>query len=246
MKGCENMVALITGANKGIGFATAKMFIDKGYKVLISGRNEKKLSLAKEKLGKNAEYILWDIADIRSARSVIKKAHSIFGSISVFVNNAGIVCSEDNGPDSVGFFDKTEVGWDETMNINLKGMYFAIQAEAEYMRDFKIKGNIVNICSEMGFRPAPIPYGISKWGVRGMTMGLVKELARYGIVLNALAPGETATEILHQEEGAVKEISSPRGIQATPDEIAESVYFLSQSRNIIGEVLVSDGGRRLF
>ncbi|MDY4213286.1 MAG: SDR family oxidoreductase [Eubacteriales bacterium] len=240
------MVALISGANKGIGFATANLFLSKGYKVVITGRNEKKLLEAKERLGNNVEYLIWDIADIPSAKFVIKKAHSIFGNISVFINNAGIVCSEDNGTDAVGFFDKTEAGWDETMNINLKGMFFALQAEAEYMRDMKIEGNIVNMCSEMGFRPALFPYGISKWGVRGMTMGAGKELAGYGIVVNGLAPGETATEILHQEEGVVKKICSPRGIQATPEEIAESVYFLSQSRNIIGEVLVSDGGRRLF
>lgn len=240
------MVVLITGANKGIGFATAKLFQDKGYKVIITGRNEKKLIAAKERLGKNTEYIIWDIADVSSAVPLIKRAHSIWGNIDVFVNNAGIVSSEDNGPTSVGFFEKTEEGWDDTMNVNLKGMFFALQAEAKYMRDLGIKGNIINVCSEMGFRPAPFAYGISKWGVRGMTMGIGKELAPLGIVVNGIAPGETATEILHQREGDVKHISSPRGVQATPAEIAEAIYFLSKSRNIIGEVLVSDGGRSLF
>ena len=109
-----------------------------------------------------------------------------------------------------------------------------------------IKGHMVNVCSEMGFRAAPDAYGISKWGVRGLTMGAGKSLAALGIVVNGIAPGETATEILHQEEGIAKEIASPRGIQAKPEEIAEAVFFLSQSRNIIGEILVSDGGRRLF
>lgn len=240
------MVVLITGSNKGIGFATAGLFLNKGYKVILSGRNEKSLIAAKEKLGKNAEYIVWDIADISSAAPSIKKAHSIWGNIDIFVNNAGIVSSEDNGPKSVGFFEKTEVGWDDTMNVNLKGMFFSLQAEAKYMRDSGIKGNIVNVCSEMGFRPAPFAYGISKWGVRGMTMGLGKELAPLGIVVNGIAPGETATEILHQKEGDVKNILSPRGVQATPEEIAEGIYFLSQSRNIIGEILISDGGRSLF
>ncbi len=235
------MVVLITGANKGIGFATAKLF-----QVIITGRNENKLIAAKERLGKNTEYIIWDIADVSSAVPLIKRAHSIWGNIDVFVNNAGIVSSEDNGPKSVGFFEKTEEGWDDTMNVNLKGMFFALQAEAKYMRDLGIKGNIINVCSEMGFRPASFAYGISKWGVRGMTMGIGKELAPLGIVVNGIAPGETATEILHQREGDVKHISSPRGIQATPAEIAEAIYFLSKSRNIIGEILISDGGRRLY
>lgn len=240
------MVVLITGANKGIGFATAKLFQSKGYYVIITGRNEKKLMAAKEKLGENVEYIVWDVSDISNAPAIIQKAHSLFGDINVFINNAGIVSNDDLGPRAVGFFEKTEAGWDDTMNINLKGMFFALQAEALYMHSHGIQGNIVNVCSEMGFRPASFAYGISKWGVRGMTMGIGKELAPLGIVVNGIAPGETATEILHQEEGIVKNIKSPRGIQATPDEIAETIFFLSQSRNIIGEILVSDGGRSLF
>ena len=130
--------------------------------------------------------------------------------------------------------------------VNKDNFYFLSAPMGLGISAIDAEGNIVNMCSETGFRPALFPYGISKWGVRGMTMGAGKELAGYGIVVNGLAPGETATEILHQEEGVVKKICSPRGIQATPEEIAESVYFLSQSRNIIGEVLVSDGGRRLF
>lgn len=240
------MVVLITGANKGIGYATAKLFHYNGHKVILAGRNVDKLFAAKKKIGKNTEYIVWDISHVSSAMPSIKKAHSIWGNIDIFVNNAGIVCSEDNGPKAVDFFHKTEIGWDETMNVNLKGMFFALQAEAQYMRDRGIKGNIVNVCSEMGFRPAPFAYGVSKWGVRGMTMGIGKELAPLGIVVNGIAPGETATEILHQREGDIKYILSPRGVQATPEEIAEAIYFLSQSRNIIGEILVSDGGRSLF
>jgi 3-oxoacyl-[acyl-carrier protein] reductase len=113
------------------------------------------------------------------------------------------------------------------------------------MIERSIKGNIVNICSEMGFRPAANAYGISKWGVRAMTEGIATNLAKYGIVVNGVAPGETATEILRQAENEIQEIDSPRGIQATPDEIAEAVYFMANSKNIIGEILVSDGGRRL-
>ena len=240
------MVVLITGANKGIGFATAKLFQSKGYQVIITGRNEDRLHAAKERLGINVEYIVWDVLNISIASEIIQKAHSLWGNIDVFVNNAGIVCSDDNGPCAAGFFKKSEAGWDETMNINLKGMFFALQAEAAYMKEHEIQGNIVNVCSEMGFRPAAFAYGISKWGVRGMTMGVGKELAPIGIVVNGIAPGETATEILHQEEGIIKSIISPRGIQSTPDEIAEAIYFLSKSRNIIGEVLLSDGGRSLF
>lgn len=240
------MNVLVTGGSKGIGFATAKLFCDCGEKVIISGRNEERLKTAKNKLGKNAEYLVWDVSDISCAEEMIAKADTFFGCVEVFVNNAGIVCADDIGENAVGFLDKTETGWDATMDINLKGLFFALQAEAKYMINKKIKGNIVNVCSEMGFRPAPFAYGISKWGVRGMTMGVAKELAPFGIVLNGIAPGETATEILCQKEWDVKKIASPRGVQATPKEIAEGICFLAKSRNIIGEILVSDGGRRLF
>lgn len=240
------MVALITGGSRGIGFATAKLFIKNGYSVIISGRNEESLKKSVNILGNNARYIVWDVAEIPLAKEKIRISHSFFGNIDIFVNNAGIVSEDDIGPNSVGFFEKTEKCFDETISINLKGMFFALQAEAEYMRNFNICGNIVNVCSEMGFRPAPFAYGISKWGVRGMTMGIARELAPYGIVLNGIAPGETATEILRQKEGEIKKISSPRGIQSTPEEIAQAIYFLSQSRNIIGEILLSDGGRSLL
>lgn len=240
------MVVLITGGSKGIGFKTAELFRDNGYKVIITGRNEQKLIDAVERLGSNSAYCVWDISDVKSAKTAIQKAHLLFGKIDVFINNAGIVCDDDIGEHAVGFFEKTEVGWDETMNINLKGLFFALQTEAMYMKENNIQGNIVNLCSEMGFRPASNAYCISKWGVRGMTMGIGKDLAPLGIVVNGIAPGETATEILHQREGDIKKIASPRGVQSSTEEIAEGIFFLSQSRNIIGEILVSDGGRRLF
>lgn len=237
--------AFITGASKGIGFACAKKFIENGYCVIITARNEDRLKAAKQTLGEKCEYIVWDSSDTKKASEVIKKAHSFFGDISVFVNNAGIVHDEDSGASYVDFLYKTEDAWDETMSVNLKGVFFTCQAEANYMIAHGIKGNIVNICSEMGFRPAANAYGISKWGVRAMTEGIGIALAKYGIVVNGVAPGETATEILRQAENEIQEINSPRGIQASPDEIAEAVYFMAKSRNIIGEILVSDGGRRL-
>ena len=237
------MVALITGASKGIGFKTAELFRTNGYKVIITGRNEQKLIDAVGRLDSNAAYLVWDVADVKSAKAAVKKAHLLFGKINVFINNAGIVCDDDIGERAVGFFEKTEAGWDETMNINLKGLFFALQAEAMYMKENNIKGNIVNVCPEMGFRPAANAYCISKWGV---TMGIGKQLASLGIVVNGIAPGETATEILRQREGDIKKIALPRGVQASTEEIAEAIFFLSQSRNIIGEILVSDGGRSLF
>ena len=143
------------------------------------------------------------------------------------------------------FLDKTEQAWDETMNTNLKGLFFAIQAEAKYMIRNSISGHIVNVCSEMSYRAAYNAYTISKWGVLGMTKGLGRRLAQEHIILNGVAPGETATEIFRTEEGIPVKINSPRGERAMPAEIAEAIYFLANSKNIIGQVLISDGGRSL-
>ena len=76
-------------------------------------------------------------------------------------------------------------------------------------------------------------------------MGLAKRLSKEGIILNGVAPGETATEIFRRKEGEHFAINSPRGERAMPHEIAEAIYFMANSANIIGEILVSDGGRRL-
>lgn len=234
---------LITGANKGIGFATAKYFKEHGDRVVLAGRNEQRLRAAVERLGGGADYAIWDVCDIHAAPSVLGDIHDRVGAIDVIVNNAGIVTDEDiSGSD---FLTKTEQAWDQTMNTNLKGLFFAIQAEAQYMIDHEIRGHIVNVCSEMSFRPAYNAYTISKWGALGLTKGLAKRLAPYGIILNGVAPGETATEILRQKEGEPHPINSPRGERAMPIEIAEAIYFVAGSKNMIGSVLLSDGGRSL-
>ena len=234
---------LITGANKGIGFATAKYFQDRGDKVILTGRNEERLRAAAMRLGGEPQYAVWDVSDIHAAPSVLSELHERVGAIDVFVNNAGIVSDEDIG--GTDFLTKTEAAWDITMNTNLKGLFFAIQAQARYMIEHNICGHIVNVCSEMSFRPAYNAYTASKWGALGLTKGLAKRLAPYGITLNGVAPGETATEILRQKEGEPYAINSPRGERAMPSEIAEAIYFVAGSKNMIGSVLLTDGGRSL-
>lgn len=234
---------LITGANKGIGFATAKLFLSNGYHVILAGRSEERLIAAKEKLNNAVQYVVWDVSDIHQAPIALAKAHQYYGNIDTIVNNAGIVSDEDIT--RVDFLEKTEEAWDATMNTNLKGLFFAIQAEAKYMIQHNIAGHIVNVCSEMSYRAAYNAYTISKWGALGMTKGLAKRLAKYQIIMNGVAPGETATEIFRVEEGLPVNIKSPRGERAMPSEIAEAILFLAKSNNIIGEVLITDGGRSL-
>lgn len=234
---------MITGANKGIGFATAKLFLHNGYHVILAGRNEQKLIAARERLDNAVHYVVWDVSDIHHAPIALEQAHRFYGNIDTIINNAGTVSEEDiTGRD---FFEKTEQAWDDTMNTNLKGLFFAIQAEAKYMIQNSISGHIVNVCSEMSYRAAYNAYTISKWGALGMTKGLGRRLAKENIILNGVAPGETATEIFRVQEGLPVKIDSPRGERAMPAEIAEAIYFLANSKNIIGQVIITDGGRSL-
>lgn len=86
---------LVTGGNKGIGFATAREFLNNGYNVIISGRSKERLQNAVEKLGGNSRYIIWDAADVSVAPKALKEAHIFFGNIDTIINNAGIVTDED-------------------------------------------------------------------------------------------------------------------------------------------------------
>lgn len=230
---------LITGANKGIGFATAKKFAQMGYNVILTGRSEDRLKKAIEKLNyEKADMMVWDISNVKIAKEKVEEAHKLFGDIDVFVNNAGIVTGRQ-------ILEEDETSWDMTMQTNLKGTYFALMEQAKYMIDNNIKGHIVMVGSLMGFTAKANAYSISKWGVRGMVYGAAKGLAPYGICVNGVAPGETATEILGQKEGEFVKINTPRGFRAMPNEIAEDIFYLSQSDNLIGTIICSDGGASL-
>lgn len=116
---------LITGANKGIGFATAKKFLEAGFAVILAGRSSEKLNSAIQKLDyKNAYPFVWDISNTDIAEQKIKEAAENFGQIDIFIDNAGIVTYHDL--DGCKMLGETEESWDTTMQTNLKGTYFAV------------------------------------------------------------------------------------------------------------------------
>ncbi len=234
---------LVTGGNKGIGFYTAQKFLACGDSVIIAGRNAKRLEAACQSLGlPQSSFVVWDVSDENCAEERLEEASRIYGAIDVFCNNAGVLTEADWKND---FFQVTPDAWDMTINTNLKGLFFACQGEANYFIRQKRKGHIVNVCSELSFRGVYAPYGISKWGARGLTAGLGKLLGRYGITVNGVAPGSTATGMVHWDEKQGLDSGCPRGVMAKPEEIAELIYFLAGADNIVGEIVVSDGGSRL-
>lgn len=239
-------VALITGSARGIGFATAQKFVESGHSVILVGRNEDTLKKAQEKIAGNTKTLVWDVADIEGIPSKVQEAVELFGKIDVVVNCAGYLSDSCRKND---FFAVRPEEWDAVMQTNAKAVFFICQAVLRYMIDNKIEGHIVNVCSEMGFRPIWYPYGVSKWGVRGLTEGLGRIMAPYGITVNGVAPGQTATEMMCYKPGnPLDEPTIPRGIMSTPQEIASVIHFLGseEAKNIMGEIVISDGARHLY
>ena len=184
--------ALITGGSSGIGYAIAKSFLANGADVVLCGRKEEKLDSAKKRLcmecaceSTRIDTLVFDILNVREMKAALwKYLENESGKIYIFVNNAGI-----NGGDL--FPNTMEEDYDRILETNLKGMYFISQEIANYMISNQIPGNILNITSSSALRPAISPYIVSKWGERGLTLGMAKKYLPYGIIVNGLAPGRT-------------------------------------------------------
>ncbi len=126
----------------------------------------------------------------------------------------------------------------------MKGTLFLSQTIANYMKNRHIEGNILNIASTGSFRPADTAYRISKWGLRGLTLGMAKKLIKYGIVVNGIAPGPIATGMLSASNDDITWHRNPSGRMATTEEVAElAKYMVSGSgRMIVGEIVSLSGG----
>ena len=243
--------ALITGGTSGIGYEIAKAFVNAGAFVVITGRSQEKLNRICQKLieetGKK-EMVLgmeWNSINVCEFPSKLEELKNKLGNrkIDILVNNAGVVKSGNIG-------NCNEDDYDNVLDTNLKGTFFISQTIATYMRDFNIEGNILNITSSSSLRPANSAYTISKWGLRGMTLGMAKSFIKHGIVVNAIAPGPTATPgLLHKE--ATNDISNPNnplGRLAIPQEIASMAVFLVSNlgRTIVGDTIYMTGGAGLI
>lgn len=226
----DGKTAIIVGGSGGIGCAIAKQFIENNCKVIISGTSEKKLKSISDDLGPACSYIIIDITDINKMQESIS-ALLKNNRVDILVNAAGI-----HGP--ANFWDITEYDYDSVMNINIKGMFFISQLIAKYFRDNNIKGHIVNISSASALKPGKTPYEISKAAVKSFTLGLATECIKYGITVNCLAPGPTATNMLNlNKDSELNWYGNPSGRVATVEEIANWAVYLASS---VGNLIVGD------
>jgi 3-oxoacyl-[acyl-carrier protein] reductase len=241
----KNRVAIVTGAARGIGKAIAVTFLREGAKVAIIDSDRERLEMLKreiEKEYKGAFTIPCDITRSSDVKAMVVGVHKRLGRIDILVNNAGIIRR--------GTIETvTEEDWDRVIEVNLKGTFNCCKAVVEVMKKQSF-GKIVNVSSiagKLGDITSAPGYGPSKAGVDALTKTLARQLAPYGINVNAVSPHAIETEMSAQwSEERRKEIiaSIPLGRLGKPEDVAEAVLFLAsdEASFITGEILDVNGG----
>jgi 3-oxoacyl-[acyl-carrier protein] reductase len=230
--------ALITGASRGIGLAIARAFAAEGADLALTARRAEALDeVVRETtaLGRRAVPMAWDVADVASASARLEEARAALGGLDILVNNAGVLRLPAGHPDP-----SPEAEWDYVMSVNLKAVYFLCRAAGEMMKAQK-GGIILNVASDAGMRAAAGPYGISKWGVIGLTKGFAQKLIANGVRVNAIAPGPVATDMMNWQPGkSMTAPNLPLGRYALPEEIADVAVFLASdaARALSGQAIV--------
>lgn len=232
--------ALVTGASRGIGRAIAIKFAENGATVGINYfKSEEKAKEVLDIVNEHSNGILLrgDVGSYKEAKKVVEDFIKFAGGIDVLVNNAGIV-GKYTSLDTITIED-----WQKVIEVNLTGVFYCCKAALPYL--IKAKGCIINMSSIAGKEGGSIGahYAASKAGVIGITFSLAKELAKYGIRVNAIAPGPVDTGLLSEEiKEKLKEFSPLKRI-AKPEEIAHAVKFLIENEYVTGEVVDVNGGR---
>lgn len=183
--------------------------------------------------------------DVESMKEKVAEVASYFGRIDILVQSAG-VHTKRNGLD---FLNITEAEYDYVMNINLKGAYFMCQNVGKYMIENGIKGNILLISSQKALEPSWSPYRLSKLGVSGITKGIAQRLAPYGITVNAIGPGCTATSMvdlgikgsIYTDENVIKRF-------IMPEEVAEYALMLvgESGKLVVGDTIYITAGKGII
>jgi len=242
----KDKVAVITGAGRGIGAATAIRLAEEGAKVVVNDideQNAKKVVDTIKDKGAEAIVIIADITKMEKAKGLIDTAVEKFGRIDILVNNAGL------NRDML-IRDMTEADWDIVLNLDLKATFFCCKFASLYMTEQKY-GKIINLSSRaiLG-NPGQANYSAAKAGVVGLTRSLAMELGRYNINVNAVAPGMIETDLIKSHPKYNEMIA--RALQNTPlkrvgqpIDVANVILFLAsdESGYVTGNTIFPSGGR---
>jgi len=241
----KDKTALITGGARGIGAETALLFAKEGARVGIvdlQAEGLKTVSTNAKSEGLEIDTFTGDIRKEEEVDRIVNLFTQKLGRIDILVNNAGVVIPRP-------FFEKTVEDWENTLSVNLIGMFLCCQAAAKYMLEQK-SGKIVNISSIRGIehcgREGVMDYSASKTAVIGLTKTMAKELAPY-INVNTVAPGHTKTEMTAPLPDEIKQNmveGSYLKRMAEPEDIAKAILFMASDDAdfITGQVLLVDGG----
>ena len=243
----KGRTALITGGTRGIGKAIAEAFLNAGANVIITSRSQENAdAVVKDFSSKYSTRFVYGVTMDNSDTERIKDTFvqitkKIPHKIDILVNNAGILG---------GNWGSTNIEeWNKIIDVNLKSVFFLTEYVSEYMKSNGIAGNIPMIASSSSLRPAISAYSISKWGLRGFILGLAKICAPYGITVNGIAPGPTATEMVGVKDNSdIYRESSPILRYVLPEEIAgmATVLCSNMSRSIVGDIVYMTGGAGLI
>jgi 3-oxoacyl-[acyl-carrier protein] reductase len=242
----EGKSAIVTGGSVGIGASIAIKLAECGANVALNYRKHREEAEAIlhriVQMGRKGLLVQADISNFEDAAKMVEAVKNAFGRVDILVNNAGV------NWDGV-IWKMTEEQWDQVVDINLKGYFNYIRAVAPLFRDQQ-SGKIVNITSINGLRGkfGQSNYSAAKAGIIGLTKTVARELGKYGINVNAVAPGLIETDMMKNADESVRSAALEDIVMkriGQPEDVANLVAFLctDMARHITGEVIKVDGGQ---
>jgi NAD(P)-dependent dehydrogenase (short-subunit alcohol dehydrogenase family) len=243
MQSLKDKVALITGGTSGIGLATAKLFVEEGAEVIITGRSQTALDQATREIGSGAMGVQGDVSRMDDLDRLYEEIAKRFGHLDIVFANAGVA-------NLIPFADVTEAQLDAMFGINVKGVFFTVQKALPLLRD---GASVILTSSIANFKGTPnfSVYSSTKAAVRSLARSMTTDLKHRKIRVNSISPGPTVTGMgakmgAKRDDAFIQQLLDriPLGRYAQPEETARVALFLacSDSSFVTGVDLCVDGG----